>query len=57
MFLCVPIMMPTMIVLRERAELALILLSKDGRIEAPPPETTGPGAPTLDMSVPPRIVK
>jgi TRAP-type mannitol/chloroaromatic compound transport system permease large subunit len=24
---------------------------------APPPETTGPGAPTLDMSVPPTIVK
>ena len=24
---------------------------------APPPETTGPGAPTLDMSVPPVIVK
>jgi TRAP-type mannitol/chloroaromatic compound transport system permease large subunit len=24
---------------------------------APPPITTGPGAPTLDMSVPPRIVK
>jgi hypothetical protein len=24
---------------------------------APPPITTGPGAPTLDLSVPPRIVK
>jgi hypothetical protein len=24
---------------------------------APPPETSGPGAPTLDMSVPPVIVK